>query len=130
MLIWLVIAAFCTTGSSSPAAALEPNGVVVQAFTNTVKPLVATYCLRCHSTEKHKGGIDFEQFTHSGDVLRRSKPWERAIEQLSHGDMPPPDELQPTVEERQRLVAGLNAILDAVWCKAVLGIRVQSCYVV
>src|SRR5262249_6486948 len=79
-----------------------------------VKPLVANYCLKCHSTEKHKGGIDFEQFARPGDIFKHSKPWERAIEQLTHGDMPPADKPQPTPEERERLVAGGTAVRGAV----------------
>src|SRR5262245_8921188 len=113
MLIWLVLAAFCTVPGSS-AEESKLNDAVIQNFTDTVKPLVADYCLKCHSTEKHKGDIDFEQFVHPGDVFKHSKPWERALEQLTHGDMPPADKPQPTAEERERLVAGVAAILDAV----------------
>src|SRR5262245_42544148 len=113
MPFWLVIAACCISVPVCHAATSDPHSIAIQAFTNTVKPLIAHYCLQCHSTAKHKGDIDFEQFVDLDDMFKHSKPWERALDQLTHGDMPPPDKPQPTSDERHRLVAGLNAILDA-----------------
>ncbi len=84
-----------------------------KAFGADVKPLVAAHCLKCHSTEKHKGDIDFEQFVSPTQVLKHPKPWERALEQLTNRNMPPPEKPQPTPEERQRMLSGINAILDA-----------------
>src|SRR5262249_52270935 len=92
----------------------SPTGKGAQTFKDEVKPLVKHFCLTCHSTEKHKGDIDFEQFVSSADVFKHSKPWERALEQLANGDMPPPGKPQPTLEERGRLIAGINAMLDEV----------------
>src|SRR5436190_8286821 len=111
MLIWVLIAVFCTIIPGSRAAE-QPNSNVFQAFPNTVKPLVANYCLKCHSTEKHKGDIDFEQFAQSDDIFKHPKTWERAFEQLTSGNMPPADKPQPTAEDRERLLTGLNVILD------------------
>src|SRR6185295_4858003 len=58
--------------------------------------------------------IDLERFASMTDVFKHPKPWERALEQLANGDMPPKDKPQPTPQERQRLVDGVNAILDEV----------------
>jgi hypothetical protein len=79
-----------------------------------VKPLVGNYCLKCHSTEKHKGDIDLQQFTTAAAVSKHPKPWQQALEQLTNGEMPPKDKPQPTPDERKRLVEGVNAMLDAV----------------
>lgn len=87
-------------------------GAAALAFNGEVKPLVANYCLKCHSSEKHKGDIDLEQFASMADVFKHPKPWERALEQLANGDMPPKDKPQPGPQERQKLVDGVNAMLD------------------
>jgi hypothetical protein len=110
-LFW-VAAACCSILPSSSAADLVTKGAS-KAFSTDVKPLVAKHCLKCHSTEKHKGNIDLEQFVSPAEALKHPKPWERALEQLTNRNMPPPEKPQPTPEERQRLLSGVNAILDA-----------------
>src|SRR5437899_879163 len=113
----------CLASAAFLAAAIAAKGQVLdgasrgrggQTFSREVKPLVRNYCLKCHSTEKHKGDIDFEQFVSAADVFKHPKPWEKAIEQLASGEMPPKDKPQPTAEERQRLIDGVNAMLDEV----------------
>ena len=104
---------FTLASSSCCGAGLDGTGAAAKAFSADVKPLVANYCLKCHSTEKHKGDIDFEQFTSPGEALKHPKPWERALEQLANRDMPPPEKPQPTAKERERMLSGVNAILDA-----------------
>lgn len=84
-----------------------------QAFRGEVKPLVGNYCLKCHSSEKHKGEIDLEQFVSATNVFQHPKSWEKVLEQLTSGDMPPREKPQPTPEERRRLLAGVNVLLDA-----------------
>jgi hypothetical protein len=102
------------TGAALLALVLIPCGTraATPDFGREVQPLVQQYCLRCHSTEKQKGDIDLEQFTSTADFLRHPKPWEQVVEQLSLGEMPPKDKPQPTDEERQRLLRGVNALLD------------------
>ena len=87
-------------------------GSGAQAFDGEVKPLVGNYCLKCHSTAKQKGHIDLEQFGSLADALKRPKVWEQALRRLVNSEMPPEDEAQPTPPERQRLVDGVNALLD------------------
>src|SRR5437899_10601878 len=113
----------CLASAAFLAAAIAAKGQVLdgasrgrggQTFSREVKPLVRNYCLKCHSTEKHKGDIDLEQFVSAADVFKHPKPWEKAIEQLASGDMPPKEKPQPTAEERKRLIDGVNAMLDEV----------------
>ena len=103
----LFTATACAAGSSA-------SGAVAKPFKSVVQPLVTTYCFKCHSTEKHKGDLDLEQFTNPNEVLRHAKPWERVLEQLVNGEMPPADKPQPTSAERRRLIAGVDAMLDAI----------------
>ena len=103
--------------SGHPAAGADEatsNTVGSRVFTETVKPLVTTYCLKCHSAEKHKGDLDLEQFTLPAQVFKQSKPWLQALEQVTNGEMPPEGKPQPTPEERQKLVEGVNTLLDEV----------------
>jgi len=47
------------------------------------------YCLRCHSTEKHKGDLDLERFNSLAEVKRHPKVWQAVVEQLANDEMPP-----------------------------------------
>lgn len=113
---WGAVTALCSTVATTSCygIGLDPTRAVAKSFNADVQPLVANYCLKCHSAEKHKGDIDLEQFADPADVFKHSKPWERALEQLVNGEMPPADKPQPTVQERQRLISGVGAMLDAV----------------
>src|SRR5438445_12997461 len=110
-LLWLASAAFLAAPMAADAQARDDASRAARAFNGEVKPLVRNYCLKCHSTEKHKGDIDLEQFVSAADVFKHPKPWERALEQLASGEMPPKEKPQPTAEERQRLIDGVNAML-------------------
>ena len=85
-----------------------------RAFDKSVKPIVATYCLNCHSTEKQKGDLDLEKFKSFSDVFKSPKAWQHTLEQLALGEMPPKDKPQPTPEESKRLVEAINSMLNQV----------------
>ncbi len=92
----------------------KATGAGARAFEEVVKPIVANYCVTCHSAEKHKGDLDLEQFTSFSEVSKSPKAWQQALEQLANGEMPPKDKKQPTAQEGKRLVEGVNAMLDQV----------------
>ena len=81
-------------------------------YSREIRPLLKTYCLDCHSTEKHKGDLDLERFTSLDKILKQPKVWQTVVEQLSLGEMPPKAKPQPTPGERERLIAWVNTALD------------------
>ncbi len=95
---------------SAPSA--QTGETTADQFDQIVRPLLSEYCLKCHSMEKHKGDLDLERFTSSGEVLKHSKVWERVVEQLTFGAMPPEDELQPAEVQMQQLIDWVNRALD------------------
>ena len=86
--------------------------MTAEQFKSDIRPLLQEYCLKCHSTEKPKGDLDLERFTSFREVLKHPKVWERVIEQLSLGEMPPKEKPQPTKDERERLLSWINRALD------------------
>lgn len=73
-----------------------------QAYESAVQPLLKKLCWRCHGAEEMESGIRVDQLN--------ATPADRQIfllndirKQLLEGAMPPPEELQPTAEERQQL---------------------------
>ena len=62
----------------------------------SVQPDFKEFCLSCHSTEKHKGDLDLEQFRTLEDIRKQPKVWQAVVEQMELGEMPPKDKPQPS----------------------------------
>ncbi len=92
--------------------AVESSSFDPALFDKTIRPMVKEYCLGCHSTEKHKGDVDFEHVTTLSELMKHPKVWQTAVEQLLLGEMPPRDKPQPTPADRERLVNSIEVVLD------------------
>src|SRR6266404_4838604 len=46
------------------------------AFQKSIRPLLSEYCLKCHSTEKHKGDMDLERFSSLAEIKKHPKVWQ------------------------------------------------------
>ncbi len=79
---------------------------------SAVRPILSDYCLKCHSTEEQKGDLDLEQFGSLADVKRHPKIWQRVLEQLVDGEMPPKKKPQPAAESKTALMDWVRATLD------------------
>ena len=72
------------------------------------------YCLKCHSAAEKQGELDLEQFHSVADMRGNVVPWQRVVEMLDDGEMPPKDaELQPTKTEHAALRNWVRSVLDA-----------------
>jgi hypothetical protein len=72
------------------------------SFDLHVKPFLKQYCSRCHNVEKRTSGIRVDHLDSSLED-RHLKLWEGIRKQIANEAMPPEDEPQPTVAERERL---------------------------
>ena len=77
----LLVAAFTAAAAAQDA---EP----VQAF-------VKTRCLGCHNTSLKSGGIDFKQLESPRTFEESREVWEKVVEKLQTGQMPPPGTPRP-----------------------------------
>jgi hypothetical protein len=73
-------------------------------FTDRVRPVLAKYCLTCHSAAKKKGDLDLERFTTVAQVRADIRPWHLTVEQVESHEMPPKGKPQPTPAERELLL--------------------------
>ena len=105
-----VLAAAVVMAASSPVAGDE--------FAASVRPLVARYCLDCHSGAEPGGGVELARFATAVDVAADPEPWRLAADQLRAGAMPPVDAPQPSPEEREALRGGLRRELLAAAARA------------
>ena len=83
-------------------------------FGKDVKPLLETYCFKCHGNGKKKGGLALDGFTTPEAAIKAPKVWHEVLENLRTSAMPPDDEeKQPTLAERERLMKWIDLVVFA-----------------
>ncbi len=82
-------------------------------YKDAARPLLAKYCLKCHSTEAMEGELDLERFAALGDVRKATGVWLKVAEMLDNGEMPPKKARQMPAEERRALRSWLAGYLKA-----------------
>jgi len=97
------------------AAALGYGGIPVSAvdFVKEVQPVLENYCFKCHANGKKKGGVSLEK-TKSSGAVEDQKLWESVLENVKTGTMPPDDEKQPSLAERETITHWIEAVVLAV----------------
>ncbi|MCX6852165.1 MAG: DUF1592 domain-containing protein [Verrucomicrobia bacterium] len=53
------------------------------------------YCLNCHNAEKQKGKVRLDDIAFTLDSVERADLWQKVLNSINSGDMPPEDEKQP-----------------------------------
>jgi hypothetical protein len=81
-------------------------------FTKDVRPLLDTYCGKCHAGEKAKGDVDLARFTDVGQIQREPKLWREVLTQLNDRTMPPAKKPQPSEVERAMLIEWVQHTLN------------------
>ncbi len=94
------------------AADPSPNDPAAE-FPTAIRPLLASYCLDCHSATHPKGDLDLERLLTTQDARRETDVWERVLDQVSLGEMPPKNKPQPSPAERERLLRWIHTTLEA-----------------
>jgi mono/diheme cytochrome c family protein len=104
--LWSALSALLAFSAVLPASAggQVPGEVAAQ---------VKKYCVNCHSGKKPDAGLDLTVLKFDLADRRSFATWVRVYDRVAAGEMPPPDEEQPTPEARRRAVAQLHAQLSA-----------------
>lgn len=87
--------------------------VAPSAIAEDWRDFVESNCLACHDDFSATGDIVFD--TENVDLANPAiaELWNRALDQVAFGEMPPRAEPQPASEERHRFIVSLDAALTA-----------------
>lgn len=77
-----------------------------------IKPLLSTYCYRCHSGDEPEGELDLQQFTSKADLLANIETTQKIALALQKREMPPTDEKQLPELQHKRLATQFNKLVD------------------
>jgi Protein of unknown function (DUF1587) len=98
-------------------AALLPSGVfgatgpvLERQFTQNVRPLIAKYCINCHSGSSPAAQFDLKAYDTMGAVVRDFPRWELTLRRLTANEMPPQQMPQPPAGDRQQIVDWIQAL--------------------
>ncbi len=94
-------------------AQAENSGGSVPDFASAIQPVLAKYCLDCHSTEKQKGDLDLESIATPEGLRRHPKIWQQVLQQVTEGEMPPKEKPQPPADARAGLTNWVRGSLHA-----------------
>src|SRR5689334_2699293 len=118
---WLrAVFAICLAAIASVAisahflrAQTAPNGqdALESSFKATVKPFFQKNCQGCHNSDLSTAGVRTDQLDASLDD-RQVKTWEAIRGRLKAGTMPPKGMPQPSVAEREQVVAWISKALE------------------
>jgi mono/diheme cytochrome c family protein len=95
------------TGSADPKPTADPAA----EYAANIRPILAKYCLSCHSTEKKKGDLNLERFDSLEAVRKNPRAWQAVWEKLDAGEMPPGKAAQPSPEQHALLTAWVRGFL-------------------
>jgi len=69
------------------------------------------YCLTCHNAEKHKGKVRLDDIDFTVDSVERADLWQKVLNSINSGDMPPEDEKQPAPDAKTDFLDNLSRTL-------------------
>ncbi|MDH4452350.1 MAG: DUF1592 domain-containing protein [Verrucomicrobiota bacterium] len=75
-------------------------------------------CLSCHNTEKQKGKVRLDDIAFSVDSVEKADLWQKVLNSINSGEMPPEDEKQPDAAVKTDFLDDLSRML--VTARAVL----------
>ncbi len=92
--------------ASSAADALATRGQA--AFDQKIKPMLEQFCFDCHADGMDKGNFTFDKHTDYSALRGDMKFWDHVRQQVATHVMPPPKKDQPTLQQRDEIVAWID----------------------
>ena len=62
--------------------------------------LLENYCLDCHDSSTQKGKVDLESLSFEVTTIQQAELWQKVLNALNAGEMPPENKRQPRNEEK------------------------------
>src|SRR5947207_6339063 len=112
-------AAILCVNADEPALKPVAAGSLPPGYIKDVQPLLTKYCSACHQGEKPKAGVAFDTIRDERTALNRRQVWEKVLDQLQEGAMPPEEKPQPTDDERSLIMRWIESRVIKIDCSNV-----------
>ncbi len=77
------------------------------------KAFLQNHCEGCHGAEKHKGKFRVDHLSFSMTNLETAEKWQKVLNQINSGEMPPEDEPQPSRDAKADFLEDLSNVMVA-----------------
>ena len=74
-----------------------------QQYHEKIQPLIAQYCLDCHSGDSNEGELNLEHFSDFEQVRQQPAAWQKVAAILKTAEMPPAESPQLNTHEKRQL---------------------------
>jgi hypothetical protein len=85
-------------------------------FVEKIQPLLKTTCIDCHSGAEADGGLALNHFSSTKSILKERRTWEKVIQRLEIGDMPPKEEKTLDAIDRRLLIQWIKSAINDIDC--------------
>jgi hypothetical protein len=125
MRAWLpLVALSLVIGPAAAVLAAEPApssqaadvAAIAAEFHGQVEPFFTRYCLKCHGAEEPKGEFSLQGYLSRAAIVADREAWEKVSRKLHDREMPPEEEPQPEVAERERATSWIDQQLAQFDC--------------
>lgn len=86
----------------------------LHAAGQTPRAFFAQHCEKCHSGEKPKGKFDITKLGTDFSDASNLEHWQRVLEQIQSGDMPPEDKPRPPEQDAAAAMKWIRGQVDAI----------------
>ena len=110
---FLVLAASVVHQVRDEAAAQtgkEPAIKTSDAVEKVIVPFVTKHCVQCHGPKKKNAQLALHIYTDEKSILKDRKRWIEVLRMMHTGEMPPPKQPRPKLEEAEAFLKAINDI--------------------
>src|SRR5215813_1174799 len=102
----LICAAVALRGSQAQRAQGRSD------FEKSVLPFLVENCYACHNARRKSGELNLEQFKSAASMIQQRETWERVLQKLQAGEMPPKGAPRPDPAEQKAVISWVEREFD------------------
>lgn len=95
--------------AKSPTANSQAPVADIETYRKSIEPILKESCVGCHGPESEEGNIRLDTLDPDLVKGKDTKWWVEVLGVLNNGEMPPPDEVQMSADDRSKVVDWLAA---------------------
>ena len=104
-----ILTSLLIAAATAHAAEGAPHAMVQERQ----RTLFQNYCQKCHGAEQAKGKFRVDDLSFTITNLETAEKWQKVLNQMNAGEMPPEDEKQPTRAEKADFLDELANVMVA-----------------
>lgn len=113
--VW-IICLFVWPGLVHGQAAGKSASQFADLWKNHIFPILENSCADCHSGDQPDGSLDLTLYSDLQQAVAHRREWRRIAERVRNQEMPPPDSLELSGDDRAKLLEFVEKTLPEIPC--------------